>query len=155
MAHKASQLLLQEAHAARNAGRERWGEHTLQKKTVLLIPAHTLSPSPKHRPTCPQCIFTQPLICNPKRTKAAGHSLPSTQPGSSKLPASDPAPPLPCPATPACGCLRLQPDHTHSAVFSRDPPRNLSPSGSSLASTSCSYIQRYPYIHISKWSKPL
>lgn len=82
---------------------EKWGDCTLQKKIVLLIPAHVLPHSPKHRPSCPQCIFTQLLICNPKRTKATGHSLPFTQPGSSKLLASDPAQPLPCPATAAEG----------------------------------------------------
>lgn len=122
--NSALQLLLQEFHTARNAGRERWGHHTLQKKTVLLTPAHRLPPSPKHRPACPQCIFTQLLICSPRRTKAAGHSLPS------KLLAQTLH--LLCPVL-----TTLTP-----AVLSRDPTQNLSPSGSSLASTSCSHIQR-------------
>lgn len=116
---------------------------TLQKKTALLISAHTLPPSAEHSLTCPRCIFTQPLTCNPKGQGSRVFSI-SLLTGVLKAPGISPWRLL-CPVLPVAP-RRLRSDHTRSALvwshFSSNPPLNLDSSGSSLASTSHSYVQR-------------
>lgn len=77
----------------------------LQKKTALLISAHTLPPSAEHSLTYPRCIFTQPLTCNPKGqgSRVFSISLDQAPQCSRHQPL---APPLPCPA---CGPPKASP----------------------------------------------
>lgn len=146
MKHRASQLLLQDASAARNAGRERDGGTYPSKANS---PAHLCShaPSLSRTQTDPPTVhFHSAPNLRPQRMMQQGLLYLPLGPAPQSSRHQPLAPPLPCAATPAGG------------------PLKASPRPHALCSGAAAFLRRSspepepwlpPATHISKGKKPL